>query len=139
LCHECGNRYRYLGLHVWKAHRIRTEDYRAKHGLRRTGLVAEDLRQLMAANAARTMDDRPLFVARRSVEAAKQAFLALEVPHSPAGKEALRTALAGPRPRKFHSGNTCEECGATFCNLQRRQRRFCTRSCANTHNRRQRA
>ena len=59
LCHECGNRYCYLGLHVWKAHQIRATNYRAKHGLRRTGLVAEDLRQLMAANAARTMDDRP--------------------------------------------------------------------------------
>lgn len=136
-CHECGERYRYLGLHVWKAHQIRAKDYRTKYGLRRKGLVAQDLRQVMAQNAAQTMSQRSKFVERRNPEKAQAAFQEMKEKFSPAGKEAMRSARAGPRPKKFHSGTICEECSVSFCHLYSRRRRFCSQSCSNKHNRRQ--
>ncbi len=115
LHHDCGSSFRYLGLHVWNAHQIRAADYRTYHGLRRKGLVADDLRPVMATNATRTMDQRPKFVENRDLRKTRSAFRSVERRFSPAGKEAIRKARSGPRPKSFHPGTTCEECEAQFC------------------------
>jgi hypothetical protein len=56
ICHECGQAHRHLGLHVYRAHGLRAAEYRKRHGLARgRGLVANDLRVVIQANASARM------------------------------------------------------------------------------------
>src|SRR5690625_6040682 len=65
LCHECGDRFSHLGLHVYKAHGLTAKQYRAAHGLGRRGLVAEAIRRTLADNARARLPRNSLFVHRR--------------------------------------------------------------------------
>ena len=57
ICHECGGAHRHLGLHVYRAHGLRAAEYRKRHGLARgRGLVADDLREVIQANASARMN-----------------------------------------------------------------------------------
>jgi hypothetical protein len=57
ICHECGQAHRHLGLHVYRAHGLRAAEYRKRHGLARgRGLVADDLREVIQANAVARMN-----------------------------------------------------------------------------------
>ena len=57
ICHECGRAHRHLGLHVYRAHGLRAAEYRKRHGLARgRGLVADDLREVIQANASARMN-----------------------------------------------------------------------------------
>ncbi|WP_152185739.1 MucR family transcriptional regulator [Segeticoccus rhizosphaerae] len=143
VCHECGQAHRHLGLHVARAHGVQAAEYRRRHGLARTrGLVAEDLRALIAGKARERMD-RPEgagFVAARDSARASLARLA-------AGEGWAPEVLAAHIERTSTRARTrtrivvrCGECGVRFSpirgNLKRRK--FCSRTCANIANRRAR-
>jgi hypothetical protein len=143
VCHECGQAHRHLGLHVARAHGIQAAEYRRRHGLARTrGFVAEDLRAVIAGKARERMN-RPEgagFVAARDPARASLARLA-------AGEGWAPQVLASHIQRTSTRARTrtrivvrCQECGVRFSpirgNLKRR--RFCSRTCANTANRRTR-
>lgn len=142
ICHECGGAYAHLGLHSAKAHDLLTVDYRIKHGLRRsTGLVAETTRAKLTANATRNYADNGPLAASRDLTKANAARLAAARPAS-AEEAAQRDARLLAMPRAPHARRvvTCERCGVQFCPITTNiaTRRFCGRSCANTHNRAQR-
>lgn len=138
LCHECGERFVHLGLHVYKAHGITAAAFRAAHGLGRRGLVAQSTRETIAENARTRFSQNPNFVLRRDPFRATAARLEAGSVISPAGLEALRRANAGRRGQhRLGTVVVCEWCGAAFCPLAgAKKRRFCSRSCANKHNRR---
>lgn len=129
LCHECGDRFAHLGLHVWKRHGVTASEYRETHGLsRRRGLVVSSTREAITANAKRLFATKPGFVEARDPAAALAARLSKGTSMSPAGLAASRT-----RPGQGRLGTVvvCEWCGAAFCPLQgARKRRYCSRSCA---------
>ena len=135
ICHECGQAHSHLGLHVYRAHGLRAAEYRRRHGLARgRGLVAEDLREAMQANAMARMNQvgGQAFILARNPAAATRERLAHWEGFAPQTQfeQAARTAKLGRasrRPRVV----TCEGCGAMFCPLTAtKRRRFCTRSCA---------
>lgn len=128
LCHECGERFVHLGLHAWKGHGVTAVAYRRAHGLASRGLVAESTRAKQADNSRRTLDDKAAFLAKRDPARAWKA----SGPMSPAGREAVRAALAG-RKGTARRGLvvTCRWCGSQFCPLAgAKRRKFCSRSCA---------
>ena len=146
VCHECGLAHRHLGLHVWKAHGVTAAQYRTRHGLARgRGLVADDLAQVIRANAQARMG-RPAgagFVAARDPGRASAARLEERRPWAPqvAAAHARRMAERGKAPRRVVVVVVvCEWCGSQFCPIGGHpgRRRFCCRSCANTANRRTR-
>lgn len=139
LCHECGHAYRHLGLHVYRAHELRAAEYRRRHGLARgRGLVANDLREVIRANAIERMQQPAgqAFVRARDPAAATRMRQAHWEGFAPQilTELAVRTAKIGRasrRPRVV----TCEGCGTAFCPLTAtRRRRFCTRRCASRTN-----
>lgn len=126
LCHECGRRFTHLGLHAWRRHELTAADYRQAHGLSRSrGLVASETRSVIVANARRTFSNKPRFVASRDPALATAARLEQGAGMSPAGLAASRT-----RAGRGRRGTVvvCEWCGAKFCPLTDKRRRFCTRS-----------
>ena len=135
ICHECGRAHRHLGLHVYRAHGLRADEYRRRHGLARgRGLVAEDLREVIQINAIERMNQPAgrAFIRARNPAAATQVRLQLGEGFAPQvlAEQTARTAELGRaarRPRVVR----CEGCGAEFCPLIAvKRRRFCTRSCA---------
>lgn len=139
LCHECGSRFRHLGLHAWKGHGLSAAQYRDRHGLPRArGLLTEAVAETIRSNATgRYTRDGPLALSRDPGRAAA-ARLELGSLLSPAAAAArdLRTAALGRSTRR-RTVVTCQWCGVQFCPLRAaKRRRFCSRSCANKHNRR---
>jgi hypothetical protein len=138
VCHECGDQHRHLGLHVWKAHGITAATYREAHGLLRSrGLVAADLRGVLAANAAVRYSENAALARARDPAAATAARL-----HGAKGASAEEAADRDARMarvgRSARRGTvvTCQWCGVEFCPLTgASRRRFCSRSCASRHNR----
>lgn len=135
VCHECGQAHRHLGLHVYRAHGLRAAEYRNRHGLARgRGLVADDVREVIRANARARMDEPTgqAFIQSRDPKAATRERLAHWEGFAPQvlEEQAVRTAELGRasrRPRVV----ICEGCGVVFCPLTAaKRRRFCTRSCA---------
>lgn len=141
LCHECGARFTHLGLHAFKAHDMSAGEYRAAHGLGRRGLVMASTAEVIAANARRTMNSRPAFIAARNPAVASAAQRRGADAISPAGLAAIRaTARSRRGSQRLGTVVTCQWCGVQFCPLfSAKRRRFCTRSCANRSNRRQRS
>src|SRR5690625_3876982 len=138
LCHECGQRFTHLGLHVYKAHGLTAVEYRAAHGLSRRGLVVEAIRRALADNARQRYPTNTLFVQRRDPAGATAARLAAgKGLHSPAGLEAMRQASTGKGARqRLGTVVACELCGVEFCPLlNAKRRRFCSYSCASRHTR----
>lgn len=137
LCHECGDRFSHLGLHVYKAHGLTAKKYRAAHGLGRRGLVAEAIRRTLADNARARLPRNSLFVQRRDPARATAARLAAGSVVSPEGLEAMRRASTGQGARqRLGTVVACEQCGLEFCPLTgAKRRRFCSRSCASKYNR----
>lgn len=131
--------YAHLGLHTAKAHDLSAAGYRIKHGLRRsTGLVAETTRAKLTANATRNYANNGPLAASRDLTKANAARLAAARSAS-AEEAAQRDARLSAMPRAPHARRvvTCERCGVQFCPITSNiaTRRFCGRSCANTHNR----
>jgi hypothetical protein len=135
ICHECGQAHRHLGLHVYRAHGLRAADYRKRHGLSRgRGLVADDLREVIQANAVARMNQATGqgFIRSRNPAAATRARLANWEGFAPQTltEQAARTAKLGRASRRPLVVR-CEGCGVAFCPLTAaKRRRFCTRSCA---------
>ena len=136
ICHECGRGHRHLGLHVYRAHGLRADEYRRRHGLARgRGLVAQDLREVIQVNAIERMNQPAgqAFIRARNPAVATQVRLQSWVGFAPQvlTEQTARAATLGRaarRPRVVR----CEACGAEFCPLTAaKRRRFCTRSCAN--------
>lgn len=138
LCHECGERFAHLGLHAYRAHGMTAAAYRSAHGLGRRGLVARSTGLTIAENARAQLSRNPNFVLRRDPVKATAARLEAGSVISPEGLEALRQANAVRRGQhRLGTVVTCEWCGAQFCPLRgAKRRRFCSRTCASTHNRR---
>ena len=139
ICHECGQAHRHLGLHVYRAHGLRAAEYRRRHGLARgRGLVADDLREVIRANASARMDQPAgqAFIRSRDPGQATSERLAHWEGFAPQVllEQATRAAYLGRasrRPRVV----TCEGCGAIFCPLTAaKRRRFCSKSCASRSN-----
>jgi hypothetical protein len=138
ICHECGDQHRHLGLHVWKAHGIKAATYGEAHGLLRSrGLVAADLRDVLAANAAVRYTEDAALARARDPAAAMAARLQGAKPASAeeAANRDARMALVGRSGRRG-TVVTCQWCGVEFCPLTgASRRRFCSRSCASRHTR----
>jgi hypothetical protein len=67
-CLECGKRFRKLGTHVTRTHRMAVSEYCDKYGLPRSrGLVGVETKRLIAANFA------PHQVAGKGISAARKA------------------------------------------------------------------
>lgn len=135
VCHECGRAFRHLGLHAWRAHGMRADDYRRAHGLARSrGLVAADVHEAIRRNAARRMNTAAgeTFVAARNPARAAAVRLAAGQQWAPQVRaEHARRTAARNRSRRSGRVIVCEWCGAAFCPLVgAARRRFCTRSCA---------
>ena len=102
------------------------------------GLVADDLREVIQANASARMNQvgGQAFIPARNPAAATRARLANWQGFAPQthSEQATRTAKIGRasrRPRVV----SCEGCGVMFCPLRAtKRRRFCTRSCASHTN-----
>jgi len=140
LCHECGWEGTHLGLHAYKSHGLRAIDYKRRHGLRLSqGLIVAAVRQRMSQ--IRTENPNPYLAAARDPAAATAARLAQGSPISPAGDAARTVNLDRTREQRRHGHVIeCAECGNAFCPLTNAaRRRFCSRSCASRHNRRQQA
>jgi ROS/MUCR transcriptional regulator protein len=138
LCHECGQRWRHLGVHVVRGHGITPEAYRERHGLQRlVGLVTAAVRTQMSVRASSLLDSPqgvPFLAARNTARAAQ----ARRASGPAAVRAASRHAISLARHRRPRTVVVivCARCGAEFCPLQhRRQRRFCSRSCAARHTR----
>ena len=135
ICHECGQAHRHLGLHVYRAHGLRAAEYRKRHGLARgRGLVADDLREVIQANAVARMNQfaGQGFIRSRNPAAATRARLANWEGFAPQTltEQAARTAKLGRASRRPLIVR-CQGCGVAFCPLTAaKRRRFCTRSCA---------
>ena len=135
VCHECGQAHRHLGLHVYRAHGLSANEYRSRHGLARgRGLVADDLREVIKANAVNRMN-KPTgqaFIGARNPAAATRVRLSQWVGFAPQvlTEQIARTSALGRasrRPRVV----VCQGCGSEFCPLtSAKRRRFCSRSCA---------
>lgn len=142
VCHECGRAFPNLGLHAWRGHGITAAKYRETHGLqRRRGLVSTELRQRIQINAKDRMNTPAgqAFTAARDPQRAQNARLTQPIQWTAAARASNRAARAG---RGRHGAEvTCHnpECRAVFCPLHSaRRRKFCSRSCASTYNRRRR-
>ncbi len=139
LCHDCGRRFVHLGLHAWKGHGMTAAEYRQAHGLPRTGLVASAIRATLTDNARRTYATKSAFIRARDPRRASAAHRSGPDFLSPAGLAAIRASnhkKLGTTRRGIEV--TCEWCGNVFCPLTgAHRRRFCSRSCASRHNRRQ--
>jgi hypothetical protein len=62
-CLSCGNRYRSLGPHLARAHRISAAQYRAEHGLPASAaLMARAVRATLSARRQAAMDEQPELV-----------------------------------------------------------------------------
>jgi hypothetical protein len=137
LCAECGWTGAHLGLHVYRAHGMTADAYRARYGLLRSrGLVASNIREKIQANGRVGMPSRAAFVARRDPAAATRERLRMGRPataEEAAGRDA-RMSLVGRRGR-IETVIACEWCGVEFCPLGTKRRRFCSRSCASRHTR----
>ncbi len=138
-CHECEWVGAHLGLHVAKTHNLPAADYRVEHGLRRSkGLVAEATRATIQANATRRYSDNGPLARSRDLSKANAARLAAGRPAS-VEEAAQRDMRMSSMARDPHARRvvTCEWCGVQFCPIITNisKRRFCCRSCANTHNR----
>ena len=140
LCAHCGTRHRHLGLHVWKAHGLTAAQYRETHGLLRSrGLVAQDLRLVMATNAGAHYGENAGLARSRDPARASAARLARKMPASAQEAEGRdrRMAEVGRSARRA-TVVLCQGCGVAFCPLvDVARRRFCTRSCASRHTRSQ--
>lgn len=91
LCHECGDRFTYLGLHGWKRHGVTAAAYREAHYLSsRRGLVVSTTREAIVANARRLFPDREAFIAARDPGAVLDARRSNGTSMSPAGMTASR-------------------------------------------------
>lgn len=138
LCAECGWEGTHLGLHAYKAHGLPAVRYKRLHGLRLSqGLIVAEVKHRMSQ--IRTENPNPYLAAARDPAAATAARLAQGSPISPAG-DAARTANLDRTPGQRRRGHVidCAECGVAFCPLSdASRRRFCSRSCASRHNRRQ--
>ncbi|WP_368859565.1 MucR family transcriptional regulator [Georgenia satyanarayanai] len=141
LCHECGQRFVHLGLHVYRAHGLTAAEYRQAHGLGRRGLVAASTRQALADGARARLPRNSAFLERRDPAKATAARLAAGSVFSPAGLEAMRQASASRRgQQRLGTVVTCAQCGVQFCPLtDAKRRRFCSRSCASKYNRARRS
>mgnify|MGYP005983134239 CR=1 FL=1 len=133
LCHECGERFGHLGLHVWRRHGVRAREYREAHGLLlRRGLVVGQTREKLVANATAAYPGKRAFQLARDPGAASRAATAADG-MSPAGLAASR-----PRVGQGRKGTVveCTWCRALFCPLQgATQRKHCSRRCAGRHTR----
>jgi hypothetical protein len=103
ICHECGRAHRHLGLHVYRAHGLRASEYRKRHGLARgRGLVAEDLRAVIQANAIARMNQvgGQAFILARNPATATRARLANWEGFAPQthSEQAIRTANSDEAP-----------------------------------------
>ncbi len=50
-CHGCGELFSHLGMHVWNAHNLTSDEYRAIFGLKaKTGLIGANLKRLRQMN-----------------------------------------------------------------------------------------
>ena len=117
LCHECGKRWRHLGIHVISGHAIIPAIYRERYGLqRRVGLVTAAVRLQMSVGATDLLDSPTgaPFLAARSTAKATQARRAA-VP--PAIRAASRHAVSLSRRRRPRLAVViiCAQCGAEFC------------------------
>ena len=131
LCAECGWEGTHLGLHAYKAHGLPAVRYKRLHGLRLSqGLIVAEVKHRMSQ--IRTENPNPYLAAAR---------LAQGSPISPAGDAARTANLDRTREQRRHGHVIeCAECGNAFCPLTAAsRRRFCSRSCASRHNRRQQA
>lgn len=139
LCHECGRRFTHLGLHAWRGHGMSATEYRRAHGLSRTGLVTTPTLETLTDNARRTFAAKPAFIRARDPKAARAFQRTGPDAISPAGLAAIRASNHKNLGTTRHGIEvTCEWCGNVFCPLSARlRRRFCSRSCASRHNRRQ--
>lgn len=100
LCHDCGHHYAHLGLHAYRAHGTTADDYRAAHGLGRTGLVIEATRATITDNARRALPGKDAFLAARDPAAASRAQRRGSQAISAAGMHAI---LVSARIRKGHA------------------------------------
>lgn len=140
LCAECGWEGTHLGLHAYKAHGLPAVRYKRLHGLRLSqGLIVAEVKHRMSQ--IRTENPNPYLAAARDPAAATAARLAQGSPISPAGDAARTANLDRTREQRRHGHVIeCAECGNAFCPLTNAaRRRFCSRSCASRHNRRQQA
>lgn len=131
LCHECGQRFTHLGLHVYRRHGMTAAAYRQEHGLGRRGLVVAVTREVIAANARDQITKKPAFLQRRDPARASAAGRSI----SPAGLEAIRSSN---RARRGHARRgavvVCAWCGVAFCPLTHaKRRRFRSRSHASKY------
>lgn len=140
LCHECGKRFKHLGLHAFKGHGKSAAAYRQAHGLRSRGLVTAATREVIAMNARARIEVTPTFAAARDPARATAARLGRST-LSPAGLESIRVANRSRRgTRRLGTVVVCLRCGAEFCPLEgAKRRRFCSRSCASRYNRARRS
>ncbi len=133
-CAECSWVGRHLGLHAFRAHGVSADQYRARHGLRRSrGLVASGTRRAIQDNARVGLSRRPLFVQRRDPAAATARRLQQAQPASPqaAADRNARMAAVG-RSARVEVVVECRWCLVAFCPIRgnQRRRRYCSRSCA---------
>lgn len=131
-CHLRSAWHGHLGLHVWRAQGMTAAQYREAHGLLRGwGLVAEDLRQAMAATAAAHYDSQAAVAAARDPAAAT----ALRLQQRKAASAQEARDRDEPMSQVGRSGRhggvvVCAWCRAQFCPLTgAARRRFCSRSC----------
>ena len=114
--------------------------YRETHGLLRSrGLVAQDLRLVMATTAGAHYGENAGLARSRDPARASAARLARKMPASAQEAEGRdrRMAEVGRSARRA-SVVLCQGCGVAFCPLvDVARRRFCTRSCASRHTRSQ--
>lgn len=140
VCHDCGRAFPNLGLHAWRGHGMTAAQYRETHGLqRRRGLVSSQLRQRIQTNAKTRMSSPAgqAFIAARDPQIAQAARLTSPRTWTAAAHASNRAARAGAS--RYGTEVTCQNpaCGAVFCPLHSaRRRKFCSRSCASSYNRR---
>lgn len=140
LCAECDWRGVHLGLHAYRAHGLTAAEYKQRHGLRRSrGLVAAPTRDRLIAHGVAQYPSRTKLQEVRDPAEASEARLRLGRPvAAEAAKRRDERMAALAQSSRLGTVVVCLQCSAEFCPLvSAKRRKFCSRSCASKHNRRQ--